>query len=87
MRLFTALSRLGHHTAFPPNLQAPSSPAEGPSEISECGVQTAEGIQLLLEAETGVPAVIQHLRTRHRLCEVAGLIPGLAQWAKHPVLP
>ena len=30
---------------------------------------------------------LSRLRTQHRVCEDMGLIPGLTQWAKDPVLP
>ena len=33
-----------------------------------------------------VPVVAQGLKNLTRNCEVAGLIPGLAQWVKDPVL-
>ena len=35
----------------------------------------------------GIPFEAQWLRTRHCLCEGAGLIPGLAQWVKNLELP
>ena len=35
----------------------------------------------------GVPVVAQWLTNPTRNHEVVGLIPGLAQWVKNPVLP
>ena len=38
-------------------------------------------------AQEGVPVVAQWLTNPARNNEVAGLVPGLAQWVKDPVLP
>ena len=39
------------------------------------------------QTRTGVSLVAQWLTNLTRNHEVAGLIPGLAQWGKDPVLP
>ena len=42
---------------------------------------------LPLKINAGVPVVSQWLRNPNRNREVAGSVPGLAQWVKDPVLP
>ena len=39
------------------------------------------------EVDLGVPVVARWLTNPNRNDEVAGSIPGLAQWVKDPVLP
>ena len=43
--------------------------------------------QWLKNLTSGVPIVAQWLTNADRNHEVAGLIPGLAQWVKDTVLP
>ena len=43
--------------------------------------------QVLKNLRIGIPVVAQWLTNPTRNHEVAGLIPGLTQWVKDPVLP
>ena len=40
-----------------------------------------------IKSDLGVPVWLSGLRTTRFLHEEAGLIPGLEQWIKDPVLP
>ena len=46
-----------------------------------------ENLKLKKQKDLGVPIVAQWLINLTRNYEVEGLIPGLAQWVRDPVLP
>ena len=50
------------------------------------GERTAFYASLRKEERFGVPVVVQWLTNLSRNHEVLGLVPGLAQWVKDPVL-
>ena len=45
------------------------------------------GVEELQNVTLGAPVVTQLVKNPTRIHEVAGLIPGLAEWVKDPALP
>ena len=56
------------------------------SELLCCNLQQICYRPFLKQQQQGVPVMAQRLRKQTRNHEVVGLIPGLVQWVKDPVL-
>ena len=60
---------------------------EKESKIVESCPSASQPTVPILSKEFPVPIVVQWLTNPTKNHEVAGLIPGLAQWVKDPALP
>ena len=52
-----------------------------------CSTEASTAVVALKMHHSGVPTVAQWVKNPTRIHEDAGLIHGLAQWVKDPVLP
>ena len=59
----------------------------GPSVSEETKPSQEVTFSSFRKQSRGVPLAAQQLTNPTRICEDAGLIPGLAQWVKDPALP